>query len=162
MARLRWPLRAGETDRIVWETRRSKDLMSTRRLLAHSSLDLLTRQLTERRRSASEIAETLRAEVLDARATADNSDHLDPASLIGTVSEESFALAARADETVREIDRALGRIADGTYGRCQECARMIPFRRLKALPATTVCVDCKTHTHPRRAARAVTTEQVLT
>ena len=62
----------------------------------------------------------------------------------------------------REIDRALSRIADGTYGVCEACDGAIPYRRLKALPATTVCFNCKTRSYRRRAVGMPAMEGILT
>jgi RNA polymerase-binding transcription factor DksA len=42
-----------------------------------------------------------------------------------------------------EIDGALERIADGTYGVCGSCSGTIPPRRLEALPFATLCVQCQ-------------------
>lgn len=39
-----------------------------------------------------------------------------------------------------EVDRALERLADGTYGRCEGCGNRIGEVRLRALPATRWCV----------------------
>ena len=39
------------------------------------------------------------------------------------------------------IDSALKRIAEGTYGKCERCGREIPFERLEARPAATLCVE---------------------
>lgn len=41
------------------------------------------------------------------------------------------------------IDAALGRIEDGTYGKCVNCGGPIPEERLEALPWATLCLDCK-------------------
>jgi RNA polymerase-binding transcription factor DksA len=41
-----------------------------------------------------------------------------------------------------DIDAALQRLQDGTYGTCQDCGRPVPVARLRALPHTTHCVDC--------------------
>ena len=136
--------------------------MSPHRVLSQNSRELLARRLLERRSSASAVAEAFFAEARDAQATADNSDRLDSVSPIGTASEESYALAAGAYETVREIDRALSRIAGGSYGYCEGCDESIPYQRLKALPATTFCVDCRNCTHPRRAVRVPAVEGILT
>ncbi len=43
---------------------------------------------------------------------------------------------------VREIDAAINRIADGTYGICENCGSQIPAKRLYALPWTRLCLDC--------------------
>lgn len=43
---------------------------------------------------------------------------------------------------VREIDAAINRIADGTYGICENCGARIPAKRLYALPWTRLCLEC--------------------
>jgi DnaK suppressor protein len=45
-------------------------------------------------------------------------------------------------ETVKEIDRALARLEDGSYGRCTACGGIIPAGRLAALPWAQLCVPC--------------------
>lgn len=42
-----------------------------------------------------------------------------------------------------EVDTALERIAEGTYGVCASCGQEIPPARLEARPESTLCVDCK-------------------
>ena len=51
-------------------------------------------------------------------------------------------LDVRAKLEIEEIDAALQRIADGRYGTCSVCERAIPVERLRALPATPLCLDC--------------------
>jgi DnaK suppressor protein len=55
-------------------------------------------------------------------------------------------LLARLDDrqiqAFQEIEAALQRLADGTYGTCEGCGQAIAISRLQALPATRVCVDC--------------------
>ena len=60
--------------------------------------------------------------------------------------------ALDADELAR-IDRALERMAEGSYGQCIECGCDIPFARLKAEPMTQHCVACKSRLEQKRAAR---------
>ncbi len=43
-------------------------------------------------------------------------------------------------EILREIDKALERIANGTYGYCEVCGNPIEEKRLEAIPWTTLCV----------------------
>ena len=57
--------------------------------------------------------------------------------------ESENALVAMLDSRLSEIDRALGRLADGSYGRCEGCSNTIPPRRLEALPFATLCVQCQ-------------------
>ena len=42
-----------------------------------------------------------------------------------------------------EIETALQKIEEGTYGTCRTCGERIPSARLKALPFATLCVKCK-------------------
>jgi DnaK suppressor protein len=57
--------------------------------------------------------------------------------------ELDASLGVNADQIVREIDRALGRIDAGTYGRCERCGNEIPEERLQAVPYATLCLSCK-------------------
>jgi DnaK suppressor protein len=57
-------------------------------------------------------------------------------------------------ETVKEIDQALERLDDGSYGRCQSCGQPIPAERLRALPWAALCVPCSSRpAHRRGSAR---------
>ncbi len=60
--------------------------------------------------------------------------------------------ALDADELAR-INRALERMADGSYGLCDECGCAIPFERLKAEPMTRHCVACKSRWEQKQAGR---------
>ncbi len=42
-----------------------------------------------------------------------------------------------------EIDRALVKLAEGTYGQCDECGGTISEERLDALPWAALCMACK-------------------
>jgi DnaK suppressor protein len=57
--------------------------------------------------------------------------------------ERDLALSAQASQAVEEIDRALLRIDDRSYGICIQCGQPIPKERLRALPYAALCVRCK-------------------
>jgi len=42
-----------------------------------------------------------------------------------------------------EVDAALARLADGSYGVCIDCGESIPEKRLTALPASARCIECQ-------------------
>jgi DnaK suppressor protein len=42
-----------------------------------------------------------------------------------------------------QINAALARLAQGTYGLCSACDEPVAFNRLKAYPETTMCLPCK-------------------
>jgi RNA polymerase-binding transcription factor DksA len=46
------------------------------------------------------------------------------------------------EQIIEEINGALERIEQGTFGRCEGCQREIPRERLQALPYTCHCVAC--------------------
>ena len=62
-----------------------------------------------------------------------------------TIAFERAQVIALRDDAARrvdELDRALARIEDGTYGRCVVCDGPIGIERLEALPGTDTCIRC--------------------
>ncbi len=70
-------------------------------------------------------------------------DPMDRASL---ESDRNFLLRIRDRERklIQKIDEALKRVAEGTFGVCENCGDEISEERLRARPVTTLCVNCKT------------------
>jgi RNA polymerase-binding transcription factor DksA len=71
----------------------------------------------------------------------------------GTVTvdrERNLALSGQASLAVEEIDDALKRIEDKTFGYCERCFQPIPKPRLRALPYARLCVACKSGGLSRR------------
>jgi DnaK suppressor protein len=71
----------------------------------------------------------------------------------GTVTvdrERNLALSGQAALAVEEIDYALIRVEDKTYGYCERCFQPIPKPRLRALPYARLCVACKSGGLSRR------------
>jgi DnaK suppressor protein len=44
--------------------------------------------------------------------------------------------------TLVQIERALAKISEGTYGQCEDCSAPIGEGRLRARPLATLCIDC--------------------
>lgn len=73
----------------------------------------------------------------------------------GNVSEDAEAVSMDLDLSLSiqlherdrmvlfQIDRALGKLEDGTYGQCECCGETIALNRLKASPFVTLCIACK-------------------
>lgn len=55
---------------------------------------------------------------------------------------EAAALAASLQETLAEVDHALLKIENGTYGMCERCQKSIAPPRLEAMPTSRFCIDC--------------------
>jgi len=71
-----------------------------------------------------------------------NPDRADLA-LVYDQAQRSSAMAARTEKQMEEIDEALKRIEDGTYGYCTNCGQEINPQRLEAIPWAALCVDCQ-------------------
>ena len=57
--------------------------------------------------------------------------------------ELDYTLEENSGHVLAEIDAALKRIEEGTYGVCTNCGKEIPEDRLEALPWATLCIDCQ-------------------
>ncbi len=57
--------------------------------------------------------------------------------------ELASSLEENSTHVLTEIDAALARIDEGTYGTCLRCGKPIPQERLEALPWATLCIDDK-------------------
>lgn len=54
--------------------------------------------------------------------------------------EKSHSILASLEAELHEVDRALDRVREGSYGLCEACRRPIPAARLTAQPATRYCL----------------------
>jgi DnaK suppressor protein len=57
--------------------------------------------------------------------------------------DHEMSLANHSRETLEQIEHALQRIDNGTYGICESCGNPIGKLRLMAFPRATLCVSCK-------------------
>ena len=63
---------------------------------------------------------------------------------------DAGALASERD-LLAQIDAALERLEDGTYGKCRRCGEAIEAARLEAIPYTPFCADCADAAEPLSA-----------
>jgi RNA polymerase-binding protein DksA len=56
--------------------------------------------------------------------------------------EIDYSLEENSEQLLEEIDQALQRIDEGTYGKCQRCGKDIAVERLEAIPYAQHCIDC--------------------
>jgi len=59
-----------------------------------------------------------------------------------TDQELTLSLLGSDQDTFDQIDGALTRIEDGSYGQCEKCGGKIPTSRLDAIPYAADCVQC--------------------
>jgi RNA polymerase-binding protein DksA len=57
--------------------------------------------------------------------------------------EMASTLEDNSNHVLAEIDAALGRIENGTFGTCERCGQPIDAERLEALPWATLCIEDK-------------------
>ena len=57
--------------------------------------------------------------------------------------ERDLSIRNNIRDLILQIDRAVSRIDDGSYGTCERCGKPIDAARLKALPHASLCLDCK-------------------
>lgn len=99
--------------------------------------------LLARRHSIGRSASALRREADDALSNRDLSDmfdHDDPSADADGAS--ALMLIQHAEQRLWEVEQALARLEEGSYGYCTTCGEGIPLERLRALPATMSCVPC--------------------
>ena len=98
----------------------------------------------ERQRTQERLADLVGdyAGIVEASADSNADDEHDPeGATIAFERSQVDALIRQAEGRLREVDAALARVADGTYGVCLVCRRAIPAGRLEARPTTTTCVE---------------------
>jgi DnaK suppressor protein len=111
--------------------------MARRDALLRLHKSLLSRRASIRKKLADEL-DGLR-NLKGADATGDTAD-----VAFESGSEEMASQLAELDSReLRQIDRALLRLKQGTYGLCEACSCKIPIGRLNALPYSTLCIACQ-------------------
>ena len=81
--------------------------------------------------------------IVEAARGAGTDDEHDPeGATLAFERQHVAALAQAAREHLADIDAALARLADGSYGTCQTCGQPISAERLAARPAARTCIAC--------------------
>jgi RNA polymerase-binding protein DksA len=70
-------------------------------------------------------------------------NHIGDTATVTYDRELDYTLEENEERVLSEIDAALKRIEDGTYGTCTNCGKQIPEERLEARPWATLCIDCQ-------------------
>ena len=108
--------------------------------------------LESERASAEERVRTLTTEFAwlagDAGDANGDDEHDPEGSTLAFERARVAALLADAESRLEDADRALGRLAAGTYAVCERCGGPISPDRLAALPSTRRCFDCASSDRP--------------
>ena len=57
--------------------------------------------------------------------------------------EQNISLEHSLEDELKLINKALRKIKEGKYGRCESCGEEIPFERLEIRPQAVMCISCK-------------------
>jgi RNA polymerase-binding protein DksA len=108
----------------------------------------LHEQLLGRRQRLKQEIETITSEGLSSEVfQADETDSVDqhPADDASELFEREKNLSVRQtlQASLQEVEAALRKVDEGTYGVCEDCGRPIAEKRLRALPEATHCIECQ-------------------
>jgi DnaK suppressor protein len=116
----------------------ARELLAAERTAAAAAISALTRDFDG---------------VVDAASWIATDDEHDPeGATIAFERAQVAALLDRARDRLADIDLALTRIDDGSYGSCERCGEPITTARLAARPAARTCIRCAS-AGPQRPAR---------
>jgi RNA polymerase-binding protein DksA len=66
--------------------------------------------------------------------------------------ELNLARRDRVESRIEELEHAMERLAEGSYGVCESCGKPIDLERLEALPQAELCIECARSADPGAAA----------
>lgn len=99
--------------------------------------------LTEQLRQRTEQARENQADALETAGSDDGVKDVADQSVKDVNQEIEYRLSERESQLVADIDQALLRIEEGSYGVCARCGKDIPERRLDALPTARYDAECQ-------------------
>jgi DnaK suppressor protein len=119
----------------------------------------LSRGMTERDRAGARLAEERAAAlkrvaglerelagIIESGSAGADDEHDPEGATLAFERQHVAALLSQARERLAFIDAAIGRLAEDSYGTCENCGQPIGEARLAARPAATTCIRCA----PRR------------
>lgn len=81
--------------------------------------------------------------IIESSGSAGTDDEHDPeGATIAFERQHVAALLSQARQHLAQIDAAMLRLAEGSYGICENCGQLIGAARLAARPVTTTCISC--------------------
>ncbi|MAT50092.1 MAG: dimethylmenaquinone methyltransferase [Porticoccaceae bacterium] len=105
--------------------------------MAAISLKDIERQLEDRRAQLMHRIEQVKKDV-----TSEHSTDWSEQAQERQNDEVVQAIGNESRQELQQINRALERIAEGEYTTCSQCGGEINIERLKAVPYTSLCIDC--------------------
>jgi len=109
-------------------------------------MNLTEEQLRELKGTLQKEAENIQAQLGKLRNVADFGDDIDSMEEESDETEEfSNRLGTQKvlEDRLSEIQEALNRVTDGSYGTCKKCGKMLTHEMLRLNPESSLCRECK-------------------
>lgn len=123
--------------------------MEQQERMSKEDLEYFKNLLLEKRKEVVKNLEYLKSVIMESttkEATGDHSSysfHMADQGTDAMEREKAFMFAARDEKYLKQIDEALERVENGTYGICRITGKLIGKERLEAVPTTTISVEAK-------------------
>ena len=117
--------------------------------LSKKELEFFGKVVKEKRSKIMDSLEYYRSTVVDSNTKEASGDassysyHMADQGTDAMEREKSFLFAAREEKYLKQLNDAMERINNESYGICRSCGKVIGKERLEAVPTTTICYDCK-------------------
>jgi DnaK suppressor protein len=108
--------------------------------LRKEKIEVYRKQLVTRRDALAEDLRLVTAQLIN-----DEVVYTDSVDQAAAETDKSFILQMknRERDVLWQIDEAIKRLDDGSFGECERCGEAISEGRIEAFPFTTLCIDCK-------------------
>lgn len=73
----------------------------------------------------------------------DNPEDMEGLALIDVIEDTGLAIADIRRKELEDMDAAIRKLEEGTYGICEDCGSEIGDDRLKVVPPTSFCIKCQ-------------------
>jgi DnaK suppressor protein len=108
--------------------------------LCKDKVENFRKQLVDRREALAEDLRRATAQLIN-----DEVVYTDSVDQAAAETDKNFVLQMknRERDVLWQIDEAIRRLDDGSFGECERCGEGISEGRIEAFPFTTLCIDCK-------------------
>jgi DnaK suppressor protein len=108
--------------------------------LRKEKVEIYRKQLVERREALAEDLRLATAQLIN-----DEVVYTDSVDQAAAETDKNFVLQMknRERDVLWQIDEAIKRLDEGSFGECERCGESISEGRIEAFPFTTLCIDCK-------------------
>lgn len=128
-------------------------------VLTKKEMEKFEKDLMEERKRLNGILDVMKKEIFE-RSSRDSSGDLSAYSFhmadLGTDAidrEREYMLASSEGQLLLEVDDALRKIYEGSFGKCEKCTKAIEKNRLEAMPHARLCMKCRKEEDDAREAR---------